>query len=464
MNNKPKKISEIITEKGAQAFLDGYTDFGTDAALTDDEQQRILSSAMRKAGFEMKDTMTTTKTRKHSKRFIAFVAAAALMTTGAVGVGAYYAVNSGMWNGMRSMFGMYTTETAPESIDESRAAALESITSHDGKQIENTFNGIDVTYEGTAGASSYENHISSSCIVFTLRKTDGTAFTVPPEGWHYTLLYSEGEYQRYEYVPLKKTTLALSSSNVLYNDDGSLSVTLFGLGYEIREAAQEKVRPLRIGFGSLYLEPDRVFDETGYADENNETNAKLNNMIDLSMKTDEAYSELCINSSYREEVPVDNGFVYYKWSDDPLKEDNEYVGKYRELYTELQKAHDEIASESYEGSVLFDIDLSKLDMNAAVFTAEYKDSTINVSVTPLHITVSGVGKRDFKQGLFDDDNYPKLTIHYKDGRTDSYISTGAGTGGSGKDKTWDIFYEDNQPFDVDNIEYIKFDGVKIEVK
>jgi hypothetical protein len=187
-------------------------------------------------------------------------------------------------------------------------------------------------------------------------------------------------------------------------------------------------------------------------------------MIDLSMKTDEAYSELCINSSYREEVPVDNGFVDYKWSDDPLKEDNEYVGKYRELYTELQKAHDEIASESYEGSVLFDIDLSKLDMNAAVFTAEYKDSTINVSVTPLHITVSGVGKRDFKQGLFEDDSYPKLTIHYKDGRTDSYISTGAGTGGSGKDKTWDIFYEDNQPFDVDNIEYIKFDGVKIEVK
>ena len=42
MNNKPKKISEIITENGAQTLLDGYTDFGTDAALTDDEQQRIL--------------------------------------------------------------------------------------------------------------------------------------------------------------------------------------------------------------------------------------------------------------------------------------------------------------------------------------------------------------------------------------------------------------------------------------
>ena len=69
MNNKPKKISEIITEKGAQAFLDGYTDFGTDAALTADEQQRILSSAMRKAGIGMKRlwikekrTLTTPKT------------------------------------------------------------------------------------------------------------------------------------------------------------------------------------------------------------------------------------------------------------------------------------------------------------------------------------------------------------------------------------------------------------------
>jgi len=113
MNNKPKKISEIITEKGAQTLLDGYTDFGTDAALTDDEQQRILSSAMRKAGFEMKDPMTMKKTRKHSKRFIAFVAAAALMTTAAIGAGAY-----GIYVNHRQSVDRYLGDSAADTLEQ----------------------------------------------------------------------------------------------------------------------------------------------------------------------------------------------------------------------------------------------------------------------------------------------------------------------------------------------------------
>ncbi len=95
MSDKPAYLSDIITEKGAQTLLEGYTDFADEAFLSDDEQQRILSSAMRKAGSEMKETMLTKKKRKHSKRFAGIVLAAAVALTGAIGAAAYYSfINS----------------------------------------------------------------------------------------------------------------------------------------------------------------------------------------------------------------------------------------------------------------------------------------------------------------------------------------------------------------------------------
>lgn len=89
MNNDPVRLSELISTSGAQRLNDEFAEFSANAEITDEEQQRILSSVMRKAGAEMKETMTTKKTRRHSRRFVGFMIAAAIAVTGAAGVYAY---------------------------------------------------------------------------------------------------------------------------------------------------------------------------------------------------------------------------------------------------------------------------------------------------------------------------------------------------------------------------------------
>ena len=455
MNNKPKKISEIITENGAQTLLDGYTDFGTDAALTADEQQRILSSAMRKAGFEMKDPMTMKKTRKHSKRFIAFVAAAALMTTAAIGAGAYYMANRGTWNGMRTNFGVF--EEAPNELDESKAAALESVTSHKGTLIENTFDGIDVTFEGVVSDIPTEGGTSQSFQIFTLRKADGTAFTKPPEGWHYTLRFAEGSYQKNGYQPLWKNEIYTVRSN----DDGSLSVTLMGLTYFTAWAAEEKEYPLRAGFTDIYLEPDYTLIEPDSSSDSEQAamNVKLDAISRMTVETGNAFADLCNGSSYKTEAGGNGERFYYVWSDDPMKEDTELVKRFNDMSNELNEAHEEIASEVYHGSVVFDIDSAQLAENAIKLEGEYEGKPITVRIIPLEIRVLG---QDEKYPF--DDKEPTLEIIYKDGSCESLRYSGGGWGGTNREMKWDVSFADNEPIDISAVEAIVFDGVKIEVK
>ena len=64
--------------------------------MDDDMQARILSSVMRKAGFEMKENITVNKTKKKSKRFVGFMIAAAVVATGAISAGAYAVYNEFM--------------------------------------------------------------------------------------------------------------------------------------------------------------------------------------------------------------------------------------------------------------------------------------------------------------------------------------------------------------------------------
>ena len=113
MENRLKALEESVSLSEAEIITKEFSAISDQSEISDDAQQRILSSVMRKAGFEMKDTMTTTKTRKHSKRFIAFVAAAALMTTAAIGAGAY-----GIYVNHRQSVDRYLGDSAADTLEQ----------------------------------------------------------------------------------------------------------------------------------------------------------------------------------------------------------------------------------------------------------------------------------------------------------------------------------------------------------
>ena len=85
MENRLNEIAERMTEEDTIRFEHSFSDFDDHSVLGNEQHDRILSSLMRKAGFEMKETMSVKKTRKHGK-FIGLVIAAAVLMTGALGV------------------------------------------------------------------------------------------------------------------------------------------------------------------------------------------------------------------------------------------------------------------------------------------------------------------------------------------------------------------------------------------
>ena len=90
MNNKSYRLCDIIDESSCELIDRELEDFSQNAELDEISQQRIISSVMRKAGFEMRTNINVTSTKKRSKRFIGFMAAAIIAVTGAVGAGAAY--------------------------------------------------------------------------------------------------------------------------------------------------------------------------------------------------------------------------------------------------------------------------------------------------------------------------------------------------------------------------------------
>lgn len=187
-----------------------------DLPLGKASHDRILTSAMRKAGFDMKEKRTIKK-----KRIVGICLAAALMFGGAIG--AYAAYNNGIWNGMKWRFDDY-------SLTEEDIANLESVTTEfTGTVIENSFEGLDFTVEGIV------NDSTSSYAVITIRKNDGTAFEKPPEGYEYT-------------IGLEGCVTISSDPRVImpseepypgfgpiceYNEDGSISVALYDSEFNI---------------------------------------------------------------------------------------------------------------------------------------------------------------------------------------------------------------------------------------
>ena len=214
MNNENKRLHHLITEADSEKLLHEFAEFGEGASVTDEEQQRILSSVMRKAGFEMND-ITVKRTKKHSRRFVGFMVAAAVLGAGAIGAGAY-SYSNGMWNAMDIFI---TEDQDPEVTMEN----LKSVTSDfDGEILENTFTDLNFTYEGIV------NDGQEGYVVLTVKKSNGEPFDLGEDGCagiafkRESPKITDGNYD----TKLYPANGGYSYSDVV-NDDGSVTFMLY---------------------------------------------------------------------------------------------------------------------------------------------------------------------------------------------------------------------------------------------
>ena len=89
MNNMLDDLAHGFSEKDSEMFDSIHAGFEKNASVTADEQERILSSVMRKAGFDMKENISMKKTRKLSRRMSVIMIAAAMLLIGLVFTAAY---------------------------------------------------------------------------------------------------------------------------------------------------------------------------------------------------------------------------------------------------------------------------------------------------------------------------------------------------------------------------------------
>ncbi len=164
----------------AELLSGEIAEFAAGAELPDEAAQHILSSVMRKAGFEMNENITITKVKrkKRGKRLFILIAAVLMIILGTIGAGAYYLNKQGIINGMNLR--MWNLREATEEELE----LLNGMTSTKGRLIENTFEEIDVSYDGVVCDGM------QMIVILTLKKKDGTPLKAP-EGYEWSAAYTE---------------------------------------------------------------------------------------------------------------------------------------------------------------------------------------------------------------------------------------------------------------------------------
>lgn len=204
MEKELEMLMNGLTPSEADKFADSFDAFGEDD-ISAVEQERILSSVMRKAGKDMKETITVNKTKKRGKRFAGFMIAAAVLTTGAIGAGAYAAYSSGFFNGVKAFY--------PDATKEDNDNIAMITEDGDASILENTFDGLDFTVDGVLndGILNY--------VMLTVSRTDGTPFTLD-EGENFYFKYSGGAVpEDYDYIFYN-----FKDGKPYLNADGTLSV------------------------------------------------------------------------------------------------------------------------------------------------------------------------------------------------------------------------------------------------
>lgn len=433
MDKKLYDFMDSLSEKELGSFDAQLEQITRSSYIGQTEKNRILSSAMRKAGFDMKEKRTIKK-----KRIVGICLAAALMFGGAIG--AYAAYSNGIWNGMKWRFS--------ENADEETASALESITNTNGVCVTNTFDDLDIFFEGVV------NDSDQMFSVFTVKKKDGSAFE-SKDGYRYLIGFNENGYKRIgDFSPIYKDNL---NYNIELNDDGTLSITVQNTWY-IPENSENSYQ---LGFTNIYSVPE-------YRSEpENESDKSMNDMndkcYDLGYTAVSAYYDMINNSgSYVQK----DGITYFT-ADPELEEGNTYAEKYRSARDEYFSQMKDFSIESYEGTVIYQID--SVSANTLVIAADENETGCEIEISPLSIKITGEGSFD---DSYKEDDIPKIEIKMKDGSVKIYETSNL-SGGSVEQldsnrneivmEDWALNYEPDEPIDVEQIDSIVFDGKSVNV-
>ncbi|MCH5348228.1 MAG: hypothetical protein J1E40_02800 [Oscillospiraceae bacterium] len=147
-----------ISEDSAEMFDSVYAGFEKNASVTAYEQERILSSVMRKAGFDMKEIASIKKTRKISKRIAGMVIAAAVILTAGITI---FAAESGGISRLKDYF-----DKTRDKYDISDIPVIKDAEIY-GTEIIYTTEPVGETSENIAGMGSVRL-VSASCDTYNI--------------------------------------------------------------------------------------------------------------------------------------------------------------------------------------------------------------------------------------------------------------------------------------------------------
>ena len=233
MEERLNALENDLSMTAADMFADELAEIDDQTEISNDAEQRILSSVMRKAGFEMKEKRTKKRTIS-----IAVIAAAAACLCGFTAF-AVYQYNYG--NAFKSKLAD-NGKTVTGNVHE-----LESTTQpFNGVILENTFTDINFTVEGVV------SDVGRDYALVTARKTDGTPFAESDEerfeaGLQMCIPCNTDYFNGKEINDTSELYWGSASVNCELNDDGSLSITMSN-DWKIGDDEYDII----LGFGDLF--------------------------------------------------------------------------------------------------------------------------------------------------------------------------------------------------------------------
>ena len=336
MEDRLKALEEDLSLTAANMFADELADIDNQAEIEDDSQQRILSSVMRKAGFEMKETNNIKRTRKRTIS-IAIIAAAAACLCGFTAYAVYQYNYGNAFKSKQTDNGKAVTGDVQE---------LESTTQpFNGVILENTFTDIDFTVEGVV------SDVGRDLALVTARKTDGTTFAESDEerfeaGLQMCIPCNIDYFNGKEINDSSELYWGYQSVNCELNDDGSLSITIAN-DWKIGDEEYDVI----LGFGDLFS-------------------------YRYSKEKDEEYTNYLNSFTELDNLSVYNG-----------SETNEEYEK--KLNAHKQLCHD-MADDYYEGSFIIRAHISENDF---IIAPEENDYGMRVVLSGMTCTISGDGSK-----------------------------------------------------------------------
>lgn len=391
MENVFDDFAYKLSVRDCERFEQNFKDFMCSAVINEDEHQRILSRVMEKAGFETEENIVVKGTKKSRKRMIGIVIAAAVFATSAISAAAYYIANHGAWNALRYKFGGGNSVLSDEQTDVAEKT-MERITTMDGECEINTFDELEITYEGAAADPDELE------LLFTIKRKDGSPFE-EKEGYVWIVKYSEGLYANEKNDTLNKIYLDLSHCET--NPDGSLSLALDGFVFYHSEYEKNDYR---IGFVDLCYVPEEVCGVDGLV---NTLGRKMWKSAYKLMgdreriEADGEYIDVYTNKVTEEEYDS----AYAEWQE----KDKDYTEKLKEK-----------SEYYYSGELVYRLPAVSLKNDVPVFTKEQTGSEFEVTISPQRITLAADGnmRKDMLRYQNKESGKVEIVVYKTDGSTE----------------------------------------------